>query len=122
MLCSLYLGRSLKLVTKKNYDSTSWLKLVSTLSPNDGGFFSFINFPCQCQSNAYIVDVWTFTPYRRQGIASTMMQMLLDELPGQHVCLFTDEALNFYKELGFTKGEICMEKVIGKWLVNTSFT
>jgi predicted GNAT family acetyltransferase len=69
--------------------------------------------------NAYIVDVWTFTPYRRQGIASTIMRMLLDELQGQHVCLFTD-TLNFYKKLGFTKGETCMEKVIGKWLSNIS--
>jgi predicted GNAT family acetyltransferase len=72
--------------------------------------------------NAYIVDVWTFTPYRRQGVASTMMRMLLDELQGQHVCLFTDIALNFYNKLGFTKRETCMEKVIGKWLVNTSVT
>ncbi|BAY45126.1 GCN5-related N-acetyltransferase [Scytonema sp. HK-05] len=72
--------------------------------------------------NAYVVDVWTFTPYRRQGVASTMMRMLLDELQGQHICLFTDTALNFYKKLGFTKGETCMEKVIGKWLVNTLVT
>jgi len=71
--------------------------------------------------NAYVVDVWTFTPYRRHGIASTMMRLLLDELQGQHICLFTD-TLNFYKKLGFTKGETCMEKVIGKWLVNTSVT
>src|SRR3712207_4858627 len=35
--------------------------------------------------NAYVVDVWTFTPYRRQGVASTMMRMLLDDLQGQHV-------------------------------------
>ncbi|MCC5638086.1 GNAT family N-acetyltransferase [Nostoc sp. CHAB 5844] len=68
--------------------------------------------------NAYIVDVWTFTPYRRQGIASQMMQTLLNELPGQHICLFTDEALEFYQKLGFKKGETCMEQVIGKWLEN----
>lgn len=72
--------------------------------------------------NAYIVDVWTFTPYRRQGIAATMMRMLLEELQGQHVCLFTDDALNFYKKLGFSEGETCMEQVIGKWLVKTSPT
>ncbi len=68
--------------------------------------------------NAYIVDVWTFTAYRRQGIASKMMSLLLTELSGQHVCLFTDDAINFYHKAGFTKGETCMEQVIGKWLVN----
>jgi predicted GNAT family acetyltransferase len=68
--------------------------------------------------NAYIVDVWIFTPYRRQGIASKMISLLLEKLPGQHVCLFTDDALDFYKKLGFTERGTCMEKVIGKWLVN----
>ncbi|MEA5507068.1 GNAT family N-acetyltransferase [Halotia wernerae UHCC 0503] len=70
--------------------------------------------------NAYIVDVWTFTPYRRQGIASTMMRILLAELQGQHVCLFTDNAIEFYKKLNFTEGETCMKQVIGRWLINTS--
>lgn len=70
--------------------------------------------------NAYIVDVWTFTPYRHQGIASTMMQILLEKLQGQHVCLFTDDSIDFYKKLGFTETETCMEQVIGKWLANTS--
>jgi len=41
--------------------------------------------------NAYIVDVWTLTTYRRRGIARTMMKMLLAQLEGQHVYLFTDE-------------------------------
>jgi predicted GNAT family acetyltransferase len=68
--------------------------------------------------NAYIVDVWTFTPYRRQGIASQMISLLLAELPGQHVCLFTDDAIDFYEKVGFTKGHIFMEQVVGKWLVN----
>jgi len=30
--------------------------------------------------NAYVVDVWTLTVYRRQGIARTMMEILLDKL------------------------------------------
>ncbi len=68
--------------------------------------------------NAYIVDVWTFTPYRRQGIASKMIELLLEKLLGQHVCLFTDDALEFYKKLGFTERETCMEIVVGRWLVN----
>ncbi|MCC5643530.1 GNAT family N-acetyltransferase [Nostoc sp. CHAB 5824] len=69
--------------------------------------------------NAYIVDVWTFTPYRHQGIASTMMRILLDKLQGQHVCLVTDDSIQFYKKLGFTETETSMEQTIGKWLVNT---
>ncbi|MEH1835242.1 MAG: GNAT family N-acetyltransferase [Nostoc sp.] len=70
--------------------------------------------------NAYIVDVWTFTPYRHQGIASKMMRILLDKLQGQHVCLFTDDSIPFYEKLGFTERETCLEQIIGKWLVNTS--
>jgi predicted GNAT family acetyltransferase len=68
--------------------------------------------------NAYIVDVWTFTPYRRQGIATKMVSLLLEELQGQHICLFTDDAIDFYKKVGFTEKETCMEQVIGQWLVN----
>ena len=68
--------------------------------------------------NAYIVDVWTLSAYRHQGVASKMMQILLDKLPGQHVYLFTDDAVEFYKKLGFKEQDIGLGKVVGKWLVN----
>lgn len=68
--------------------------------------------------NAYIVDVWTLSAYRRQGIARTMMQILLNKLKGQHVYLFTDDALEFYSKVGFTEQPIGMGQVIGRWLVN----
>ncbi|MEC4814183.1 MAG: GNAT family N-acetyltransferase [Scytonema sp. PMC 1069.18] len=68
--------------------------------------------------NAYIVDVWTLSAYRCQGIARTMMQILLDKLKGQHVYLFTDDAPEFYRKMGFTEQPIGMSRVIGKWLVN----
>ncbi|MEM8780099.1 MAG: GNAT family N-acetyltransferase [Cyanobacteria bacterium P01_G01_bin.49] len=68
--------------------------------------------------NAYIVDVWTLTTYRRQGIARQMVRILLDNLKGQHVYLFTDDNLNFYKKLGFAEQPIGMGQVIGRWLVN----
>ncbi|HSF81902.1 MAG TPA: GNAT family N-acetyltransferase [Anaerolineales bacterium] len=42
--------------------------------------------------NAYIVDVWTLSDYRRQGVARRMLENLLDDLQGQHVYLFTDQA------------------------------
>jgi predicted GNAT family acetyltransferase len=68
--------------------------------------------------NAYVVDVWTLSAYRRQGIARTMMQQLLAELEGQHVYLFTDSAVDFYKKVGFTERPVGMEMVVGQWLVN----
>lgn len=66
--------------------------------------------------NAYIVDVWTLSPYRGQGIAAEMMAQLLQRLPGQHVCLFTTEAQGFYAKLGFTPEEGGLSRVVGRWL------
>lgn len=129
---------------KRNLENVNWQEMKATLNQDnfDNGRSSdqlqasFTNSNSTCIAyfgnqiigtarvlsdgicNAYIVDVWTFTPYRRQGIASQMMQILLNELPGQHVCLFTDDAIDFYKQLGFKKVETCMEQVIGEWLVN----
>ncbi len=68
--------------------------------------------------NAYIVDVWTLSAYRHQGIASKMMQTVLDKLLGQHVYLFTDDAVEFYKKLGFKEQDIGLGKVVGEWLAN----
>lgn len=68
--------------------------------------------------NAYIVDVWTLTAYRHQGIASQMMRLVLDKLPGQHVYLFTDDAADFYKQLGFKPWGTGLGIVVGEWLVN----
>jgi GNAT superfamily N-acetyltransferase len=39
--------------------------------------------------NAYLLDVWTASPYRRRGIGSAMVRRLLERLPGQHVGLQT---------------------------------
>jgi ribosomal protein S18 acetylase RimI-like enzyme len=66
--------------------------------------------------NAYVVDVWTLSTHRRQGIARTMLDSLLQELPGQHVYPFTDEAPEFYRKLGFVERGLGMEKVVGTWL------
>jgi predicted GNAT family acetyltransferase len=68
--------------------------------------------------NSYIVDIWTLSAYRRQGIATTMVKILLARLQGQHVYLFTDDVPQFYKKLGFKEQPIGMGQVIGKWLVN----
>ncbi len=69
--------------------------------------------------NGYIVDVWTLSAYRRQGIASAMMRRLLDRMPGQHVYLFSDDAADFYKKLGFVERPVGLEIVVGRWLDST---
>lgn len=68
--------------------------------------------------NAYLVDVWTLSEFRRQGVARAMIKRLLDRLPGQHVYLFTDDVPGFYHRLGFTERGIGMELVVGEWLVS----
>jgi len=67
--------------------------------------------------NAYLVDVWTYTPYRGRGIARGMVQRLLDRIPGQHVALFTDTAAGLYAKLGFREERTGMSRVVGRWLV-----
>ncbi len=68
--------------------------------------------------NAYLVDVWTASNHRRQGIASTMIQALLDEVPGQHVGLQTDDAQELYRSLGFELQPEFWSVVVGAWLDN----
>src|SRR5262245_3342642 len=68
--------------------------------------------------NAYVVDVWTLSAYRREGIARAMLDRLLEPLQGQHVYLFTDDAVEFYKRVGFTERGVGMERVVGRWLIN----
>ena len=51
--------------------------------------------------NAYVVDVWTHSDYRRRGIATGLMRLLEEQLDGQHIYLFTDDAEAFYHSLGY---------------------
>jgi threonine dehydratase len=66
--------------------------------------------------NAYMVDVWTLSTYRRHGIARRMIELALEQAPGQHVYLFTDDAAEFYAKLGFRPQGIGMGLVVGRWL------
>lgn len=68
--------------------------------------------------NAYLLDVWTFSPYRRQGIASTLVRMLMEQVPGQHIGLQTDDAQAVYASLGFGPQPDFMSIVVGRWLDN----
>lgn len=68
--------------------------------------------------NAYIIDVWTFTPYRHRGIATRMMQLAEERLTGQHVYLFTDDRVDFYQTLGYQPQGVGLSKVVGEYLKN----
>jgi ribosomal protein S18 acetylase RimI-like enzyme len=68
--------------------------------------------------NAYLVDVWTASGYRRRGIASSMTRLLIDAVPGQHIGLQTDDAQALYASLGFAPQPEFWSLVSGRWLDN----
>ena len=68
--------------------------------------------------NAYLVDLWTSSAYRRQGIGSRLVEMLSAEVPGQHVGLQTDDAQALYASLGFAPQPEFWSRVVGTWLDN----
>ena len=70
--------------------------------------------------NAYLVDVWTASAYRRRGIATAMIRHLLDQVPGQHVGLQTDHGQAFYTSLGFRPQPEFWSIVAGRWLDNAA--
>jgi predicted GNAT family acetyltransferase len=68
--------------------------------------------------NAYLLDVWTQSAYRRQGIATRMVRLLMSRVPGQHIGLQTDDAAAFYATLGFAPQPEFLSVVVGSWLGN----
>jgi ribosomal protein S18 acetylase RimI-like enzyme len=68
-------------------------------------------------SNAYLVDVWTHSAYRRRGVGRAMVEQLCSAVPGQHVGLRTDQ-LAFYGSMGFVEQPQFMSRVVGQWLHN----
>jgi ribosomal protein S18 acetylase RimI-like enzyme len=71
--------------------------------------------------NAYLVDVWTYSPFRRRGIASELLRRMLERVPGQHVYLQADEDhIAFYTRLGFRPQPNGLSRVVGRWLDPTS--
>lgn len=71
--------------------------------------------------NAYVVDVWTYSPYRHRGIATKILETLFDRCSGQHVYLFTsEETVPFYTQLGMKPWGVGMGKIIGTWLMSES--
>jgi GNAT superfamily N-acetyltransferase len=71
--------------------------------------------------NAWLVDVWTAFSHRRQGIGSAVVGRLLERVPGHHVALFTEEAVDFYRSLGFEEELTGMSRVTGFWLNRPGF-
>jgi ribosomal protein S18 acetylase RimI-like enzyme len=70
--------------------------------------------------NAYIIDVWTLSEFRNQGVARKMLELVAEKLPGQHIYLFTDDAVEFYRKIGFAEQGVGMYKMSGNWLENES--
>jgi predicted GNAT family acetyltransferase len=68
--------------------------------------------------NAYMVDVWTASSHRRRGIATGMMRLLIDAVPGQHIGLQTDDAQTLYESVGFRPQPEFWSRVSGTWLDN----
>ena len=68
--------------------------------------------------NAYLLDVWTLSTYRRQGIATRMVALLSEQVPGQHIGLQTDDMQDVYASMGFRRQPEFMSRVVGTWLDN----
>src|SRR5690349_24573075 len=68
--------------------------------------------------NAYLLDVWTMSAYRRPGIATRMVELLSEQVPGQHIGLQTDDMQDVYASMGFRSQPEFMSRVIGTWLDN----
>ena len=68
--------------------------------------------------NAYLVDVWTASSHRRRGIATRMVRLLTDAVPGQHIGLQTDDAQALYESVGFRRQPEFWSLVSGIWLDN----
>jgi GNAT superfamily N-acetyltransferase len=66
--------------------------------------------------NAYLVDIWTASAHRRQGIGRQVVERLTATVPGQHVGLFTEDMPAFYASLGFRPQHGGMSRVVGSWL------
>ena len=66
--------------------------------------------------NAYLLDVWTLSSLRRRGIATAMVNQLVQAVPGQHIGLQTNDAQSFYASLGFRQQPEFMSRIVGQWL------
>ena len=82
----------------------------------DGAFVANGRILSDGVCNAYLVDVWTASPFRRRGIGREVVRRLVATVPGQHIGLFTEDQQDFYAALGFRPQHGGMSQVIGSWL------
>jgi GNAT superfamily N-acetyltransferase len=68
--------------------------------------------------NAYLVDVWTASAHRRQGIASAMIRALLDEGPRTARGLADGRRAGPVSLIGFAPQPEFWSVVVGSWLDN----
>ncbi len=68
--------------------------------------------------NSFLIDVWTRASHRRRGVATAMLRRLIEQVPGQHIGLQTDDAQAFYATLGFGPQPEFLSRVSGRWLDN----
>jgi len=66
--------------------------------------------------NAYVADVWTQSQFRNAGVGTKLMQLLLEELQGQHVYLQTDDQVDLYKNIGFKEQPEGLFLIVGDYL------
>lgn len=66
--------------------------------------------------NAYVIDVWTQSAFRRRGVARKMIESIEERANGQHIYLFTHDAHALYEALGYRREGIGFAKVVGSWL------
>jgi predicted GNAT family acetyltransferase len=84
----------------------------------DGGLVGMARMLSDGVCNAYLVDVWTQSSVRRRGVATAMFSRLREAVPGQHIGLQTEDAVEFYSRLGFRRQPEFMSLVVGSWLDN----
>ncbi|MBK8740654.1 MAG: hypothetical protein IPM02_14535 [Betaproteobacteria bacterium] len=54
-------------------------------------------------------------PQRGRGMGA-MLALLESRLAGQHICLFSDDHAQVYRECGYRDRPVGLEKVVGIWL------
>jgi len=105
--------------TVEQYETSFKNSHITCIAYADGKIIGTVRALSDGVCNGYIVDVWTYTPYRRRGIAKHMLELVVDQLHGQHVYLWTDDMMTFYERIGFQQHKsVGFAKVSGDWLVN----
>jgi predicted GNAT family acetyltransferase len=91
---------------------------VAIARSDDGRVIGMARLLSDGVCNAYLLDVWTASNHRRQGVATAMIRRLEAAVPGQHIGLQTDDAHALYASLGYAPQPDFLSRVVGTWLGN----